>query len=423
MIRGTITDEDWARYYQNARRVREFIYPGENGEDKKVANHTKVRLAQLWRAPLLPALRRFVCPEVQAPGLFIQTLFLTPTLLDVEFRFISENEDEAIGSLLCTIADECPALQRLVLGGTLSARSLAYILRLRHLRKLELKHMGPAIDTQLFTEFSALDALEDLTIDLTNSPSSSFTFSTGFLHLTSLNITAPFPITSEILTGLATAGAPIEALTLCAPSGPLLPGWDIQLTALLTKACNAWPTSLHSVTLDHDGPWDHSDLDLMRITPLLHLQQLRALRIQGYNVSTTDAHVGRLAEAWPQLRVLMLPFDGSRSTEPTLAVLERLREMCPALVHLQIPIDVTVIPPVPELSPGPGHGLERLSVVRFNTQPVMRDMLRIARYLDALFPNVRRIENSDGEIVDMWDKVGAMVVAFRDARGSQAGWG
>ena len=59
-----------------------------------IVNHTKVHLTQLWNLLCLPALRRFLCPDVQASELVIHTLET------IELWFVPKPEDAATGSAI-----------------------------------------------------------------------------------------------------------------------------------------------------------------------------------------------------------------------------------------------------------------------------------------------------------------------------------
>ncbi|RDB17293.1 hypothetical protein Hypma_001931 [Hypsizygus marmoreus] len=418
VIRGVTREPDWNRYFYYARRVREFYYPGELGEDKKIANHTKVRLAQLWTTPLLPALRRFICLDVSAPGLFIHPLFLSHTIEHVELRFISDGEDEAVGTLLATISDEVPSLRSLILWGFMSIRTLSYVPELKNLQLLHLRHMGPAIDSQFIASIGAFEYLTDLAIDFNGSPYSRFPVDPGFTTLKQLSITATFNIAQDFLTSLS-KDVVLNSLSFVVPPGPFTMGWEDQLASLFSKICERWPSSLQSITLDHEGTWDHVSLSMSNFVPLVQLPHIKSLQVIQYLTTLSNDDIHQLASAWPNLETLSFPFDHgiAPNTKPTFSALYTLAALCPHIKSIQIPLTFQVIPPLPDPRPA-SRRLESLFIGCVDAPHTIPDLLIIAHHIDRLFPRLKLLANADGDI-DVWERVWCMIQAFRSVRSEE----
>ena len=413
-------EADWDRYWYYARRVRDFIYPSDSGEDEKIVNHTKVRLAQLWKLPLLPALRRFVCPDVQGPGLIIHTLFLTHTLETVELRFVTDPEDVAIGSVLAAMVDETPLLKNLVICGTLSKLSLSFVSQFNNLQSLELKQMGPAIDSQFFHQLGTLKSLTTLTVDLLDSLSTDFPIDAdGFPALTTLCIMADFPVMNTVISNLSAHKTDLSSLAFIGPPGSSTQGWEAQLTTLLNKICDHWAASLISLTIDQESDWEQTTLAMTNITPVFRLPNLTSFCIDRYTMVFSNDHIRQFATAWPSLEALHLPQDmriAPAGAEPSLSALFELTEMCPRLKRVQIPLHVKDVPAA-TAGDGPAHAstLEELIVGSQTGLYTNAEMLALARCLDRRFPRVRSLKHMRNAI-DMWEKVYLMILTLRSAR-------
>lgn len=392
--------------------MREFVYNGDNGDDRKMAFHTRVRIAQLWTTPLFPALRRFICPEVQAPGLFIHFLFLSPTIEYIELKQISEIEDEAIGTFLSTLVENVPSLQHLAMSGWLSDQSLLFVPQLKRLRSLEISTISAPISADLLHEIGTLECLSDLTIDLSSSSFVRFKLQGTFSHLQTLRITASFPVAQDVLTDIEASD--LEAIHLIAPMGLLPPGWHDQCKSLLELISIRW-TKLRGISLDHEGVYDHEILPTSMLPPLFQLSHLTDVEIRSFVFSASSADIQQCAAAWPRLQSLRFPPDSEGPTDASLTTLIHLANSCPDLRHLQLPFSIGTIPPL-SVSPSLSHRLESLVLGGFNIAPQFRDLMLIARHIDRLFPSLQTLRNATGIDPYLWDKVDIMIHTFQSVR-------
>jgi hypothetical protein len=380
-----------------------------------MANHTKVRVAQLWKTPLLPALKRFYCPEVRAPGLFIHFLFLSPTIQCIELKDVSDGEDEAVGTLLATISYEVPALRRLVLWGGLSGHSLSYVTQLRNLQSLELLGFGPIIDQAFMEQLGGLCYLKTLFLDLQGSPHSSFPTHGGFQALKHLTLISWFSLAEAVLTDVS------SELVSFACNAPGLPaaGWNDDCTSLLSMVSQRWPTSLTSVTIVHIGQWDDVTLTVSVLLPLLGLSNLERLRVDNFVLSVVDEDIRQLAMAWPKLKSLHLPFENDDTApKPSFAGIYTLAQYCPGLIYLHIPLSTGFIPALSEYKPKV-HQLRSLLIGGHNSGVLgLSESLLIARHFDRLFPHLDDLQHL-GRDITIWDKIFTMMQTFRAVRSDE----
>lgn len=109
-----------------------------------------------------------------------------------------------------------------------------------------------------------------------------------------------------------------------------------------------------------------------------------------FDISDDDFLQGSLA--WPNLQ--NFTFTGSqrtgRSYSASFKSLLHFAENCSRLTSLCLELNMMALPPAAQ-SPGPPHKLSSLKLGTTNG----RDSMHLARLLDGLFPNLRKIEVSD----------------------------
>ncbi|KAH6877378.1 hypothetical protein BKA70DRAFT_1207695 [Coprinopsis sp. MPI-PUGE-AT-0042] len=395
VVRGNVTQAEWDRFDWYGRKVRRFTYTSDPVH-LDIAMHVYFRLAQLRPSsqPLLPCLHQLRCPEISQNDFLISgvCLFFTPSLQSLEFGSITGVEDKLTGTFLFTIQMDGAQLENLVLKAkeakevSLTPETLDLILGFESLRSIELEKMGGIITTQWLQELGRKPRLEELTLDLTPTPTAStvatnpptplpepalITEEIGFRNLKSLMLTANLPFTLSFLTH--TTSTTIE--TVAAVTHADTP---TDRSAFITLLTTRYSHSLKSLALVHTpGPADTDSepdvpplLQLADIGPLLQLGQLEEFRLEGYEMAQmNDASVVRLASAWPNIVKLLLPYvpgdtdpdtddeGSSEARRPTVDSLRVLREMCPKLKHVRIPLDLLRIPlfvrPPPTLTPSP----------------------------------------------------------------------
>lgn len=377
-----------------------------------------VRLAQTWGCPLLPALKRLLCPEVNRSALFIHFLFLSPTIQCVELRNISGEDDRAVGSLLCTLSYEVPSLQRLVLCDGISKESLSYVTQLINLQSLELLQLGFILDPQFIGKLASLPHLETLSLDLEEYEYSTFPAHGGFRALKHFTITAPFPMVEDILTDISSELMSLAITGLPAVGWTGDEDWIGDCTSLFEIISRQWQASCVDITIDHSRHWYDSNLmPMAALSPLFQLSNLECFKMNSFDLAiVTDDEIRQFAMAWPLLKSLHLPFkpDGSILI-PTLGSLYTLAKHCPGLRSLCIPLTTAPIPALPA-DKSAVHYLRSLMIGSIVEPLGLPDLLLVARHLDSLFPQLQTLECLVAQSTDTWGKIFTMIQTFRAVR-------
>jgi hypothetical protein len=103
-------------------------------------------------------------------------------------------------------------------------------------------------------------------------------------------------------------------------------------------------------------------------------------------------------------------------TTTTIAALWSLAELCPSLSHLQIGLDVMTIPPFFD-DHVHSHGLIHLSVGSHHTTNVpSKDILKIARHIDRMFPRLEDVQVHDRYSSVLWGEVQHMMSVYKTIR-------
>lgn len=122
------------------------------------------------------------------------------------------------------------------------------------------------------------------------------------------------------------------------------------------------------------------------LKPLQKLQKLRSLRVQYPHglQGPSDKDYLELALACPRIRWLSLVFIPETSTPlATFLTLHHFATQCPYLDHLAVHVDLSTLPASPLIT---SHPLRELHI--HAPLPVTCDPGVLARYLDALFPDL-----------------------------------
>ncbi|RXW15705.1 hypothetical protein EST38_g10149 [Candolleomyces aberdarensis] len=356
VLRGTITPEDWDRFDWYARRVKKFCYT-RDPDNLDIAMHVYFRMAQLRTSPILPSLRHLYCPEISQQDFLISgvCLFLTPSLQVLEFHKITSVEDKLSGTFLHTLWNDGAQLDTIIFKGSgLSPGTLDLILNFPSLRSLELTGMGPAMELDWLKKVGAMPKLDDLALDFTLSRIEVVEEDLGFRDLKSLMVTAPLSFTRSILPYLATPSLETIVSVSCSDS-------QNDRTKFVEEVVERWGSTIRSFSLVHLMTGDNmEDIQMVTLAPLIPIKSLTGFRLEGYSFDLTDDNIRILGSAWPNLTKLLLPFLGSERVRPSIESLRILKELCPKLVHLRLPLDTSELPAfvpppiaVPRVAPPP----------------------------------------------------------------------
>ncbi|EAU81202.1 hypothetical protein CC1G_11284 [Coprinopsis cinerea okayama7 len=342
VLRGTPTPAEWARFDWYARRVKRFCYTRDPAH-LDIAMHVYFRMAQLRSTPLLPCLRHLYCPNISQSEFLISgvCLFLSPSLQSLEFAKITHIEDKLSGTFLHTLYEDGANLESVVFKGEgLSDGTLDLILPFEGLRMLELDGMGPVITLEWLKELGKKPKLEELALDFTNSSVEALQKDIGFANLKSLMLTAPISFTRAFIPNISSQS--LETVVAVSTRDS-----STERSAFISEIVDRYSSTLRSFGLVHVQNTDDppEELELSNLSRLLPLRNLEEFRLEGYSMNLTDENVTILALAWPNITKLLLPFIGPEKVRPTYASLVNLRDLCPRLEHVRIPLEIMGIPP------------------------------------------------------------------------------
>ena len=166
MIRGSLTEADWARLRDYTRTVSKFIVTDKDSE-ARISPAVFLRLARLQHPdmPLLPSLSDLVIVDADASITNLE-LLLTPSLNSLKASCIPEAQQSTFCSFLTAIEQEVPVLQTLILGpGRFLPSSLQTISKFNSLRHLELKHEDSKLPLAFFDNVGSLPMLNTFILD------------------------------------------------------------------------------------------------------------------------------------------------------------------------------------------------------------------------------------------------------------------
>lgn len=196
-------------------------------------------------------------------------------------------------------------------------------------------------------------------------------------------------------------------------------------TRVMAHLCNStvdllaerWGDTLEGVafTLEGCSTPSHS-LSQDAFQRLASLPKLEYLEVEGcvIGAGATDK-IGSLVTS-PALKVLRLPYSTPANDTP-LSQLQHIAIACPSLTAVRCRLDI--MSPVPVNLAPISHNLEVLTVGNSRANHDAQAILRIARYLDLLFPNLKEIaivEGGEGNTTNQWKAVHDVVKMYQAAR-------
>ena len=477
-MRGVISKSDFQKFLVHAGHVREFTLSNDRdgpGNRFNIAPDTFVRLGQLQNrhspGPLFPALTRLRLINPVESTMSQLPLFLTPSLRSLDFMNVPTNQHSALLSFLITLVDEEPHLTTITFSSVFTTACLEACLNFKFLRHLELKEVNILIDFKLVIAIGALPELETLVLDgrrscWEDSESKKPIKSMGFLCLKKFHITGTLglirflykTVGSEVLKDLwltlvRTAPLPRRTPTMKL-SKTSAPSSSAELDSTTRDFCNLIQEGLGRRTfksirlnqlLDYNDfdDWDFrppskpSDLPVTILDLLLEHTNLQHLEIVGWTLPETTFGPRILFRNTntSNLKTIRLPVDSKASTISLIDLLY-IAKSHPNLVFLQCGIKSLSNFTSPTLSVKmPSHGLKILSVgtstkaadtgnqilfVETWLEAVdaidLKQKMSIAAFLDALFPNLERIETQAGAGSKQWEDIYDLVKMCQTSR-------
>jgi hypothetical protein len=293
------------------------------------------------------------------------------------------------------------------------------IVRFKQLRSLELSYVVSMSDFALWEVVGTLPSLANFTLAippeaLAHAPENSNSRSGG-------------PKYFEALESLCVAGSVffIQHLLRLIDS-PCLKSIEVFLNrvrtehvhedndrfiSFITVVASKWSQSLKNLDIT-TIPFPSRETAVSKCLMLLtDLHEMQTFDLMGMTI--TDDDVRRLVMSWSKLRTLSL------DTFISLSTLRIIAENCPELRHLLIELDTSTIPPFDTSSKSLHHNLEILTVAGVhpsNTQTTLKCQIQVSRYLDLIFPYLKRVESIMQREEVFWLGISDLVELCQDAR-------
>lgn len=411
MLNGPITDRDWSRFDAYANRVRDLTVVSEH---HRIHAAVYLEISQS-RKTLCPALRNFkavVSNDVPELILMWSPLLRKVTINVMELAKEGETAQfsYSLNRFLNGLGRHAPDLQDLtILGSFLASPDLTTFRQLRSIDMSELNDCS-VFTFRMFGSMSHIQNLARLYISLDNlsdipeHPIAQFDF------LEDLYLLGPVSSVTQILELLA---APrLRELAIDFRTDPLhvVPDLDNLSVKRCFEALASHCLSLRVLGFQAESMYpslyDRFIISPSSLRPLFALQKLTDLDFDGFPLfSISDNDVATMALSWPNISNLKIPNTIEGASVPTFVGLRHLSSGCPNLQTLEMSVD-TVAP------------LSRISKKSFSTHKlkefhpqlsVIGDTTIAARYLDQIFPNLRKIHPTSGKYGKDWKEVDKLI--------------
>ncbi|KAI0962272.1 hypothetical protein AcV7_001152 [Taiwanofungus camphoratus] len=429
---GDITEDEWTRFQQYARRVRTLchdLYGTKSNIDSMVytylVRHNKGQ-------PLLPFLRELEWGQLLSTNMDLLA-FASPTLRRFRFQFNgkadrnkpSPGRNFGLQVLIRTMLSVAPGLKDVSVSNFGNPLYYMPITRCSNIRKVEITDRQPVLNVTILQALSTMKNLADLSlIPLTWEEESNLVSVTltGLQRLvvkgTARNMTRFFKILS----------APNLCSLVLRVQGDAHHA-ERNFHDCLVAACTQYGSSLRAIHLlssfhllgENLSPV--ADVSLMGfIEPLLGLHDIETISIRcGFNhhckVSAKDQDIHDMATAWPNLTELDLSYRPAMEA-PSIASIVDFALLCPKLRTLALPSLNTGFPSNLDQYPILSHNLRKL---RFGyPTDAETDSLRMAQFIDRFFPNLDTADDALRYLEQMPDeRVVTLLIAFQSVRKQQ----
>ena len=396
-------DRDRLLYYSRKVKIFEFIY-----KEPEVHPSTYLRIGQLFSSGLFPSLRHlsYDLDYYNKMSYFQIFLHLVSPLLDsLELSDIKDVENTIVGPFLASLSSQM--LRRIVLtNGKLSGDILKKsIVHFKHLRSIELLDAVSMENFVVWEVLGTLPSLEDVILLDTNphlthaqGPESSNSRSGGpryFEALKSLHVTSSFIFIRHLLGFI---DSPCLKSIKIYPVIYHLPDQlepEDLFTPSMTLISSKWSQSLKNLVISSSPSGRTERYSISKC--LILLKNLRNMQtfFLDWRMKTLDDDDEMMVMSWPKLKTLNL-----NQTQVSLLTLMEIAKNCPELRHLHIQLDTSYIPHFDTSSKSLHHSLEDLTVGRahpstISTKTTLECQIKVARYLDLIFPYLKSIKSYD----------------------------
>ena len=418
----------WGRFDVHARRVRTiYMVPLRIA----ISPNIYLRIRAMRDSPLLPGLKNIFIPNNSSIDLS-SALFLASgsTLNMVELDGNATADRQFFVPFLSSLYIKSPGLSHLAIRGDVLSGSLESISRFTKLQSLEIRLFNaPHTQLQVLRKLGQLPHLLDLTIDTGTTATSSrpYTNSTSIdnpkfrrlRHLQILGTTASISCILDELKGLTN----LTALKINKI-------WDGRMGSSVESA---WNSSFEVISTFSAVEDIEITLDLNRgqnshmacsFAPLFKLENMKSF-VTNFDMAPPgfDDNFPLLAHSFPKLKKLVVSRAPSFSGR-TLACLFYLSLECPDLREIKIALSSDISYNLNAIKNLPvyrnhHHPLEKLHIdSNFGQllQPIQ--LVRVARFLDHMFPNLSTLETDNSKTTEAanWMGIHELRLALRDAR-------
>jgi hypothetical protein len=356
-------------------------------------------------------------------------------------------EDKLIGTFLHTLLCEGARIERAVLVGEgLTRDTLEYLGRCVYLRSLVVSGMGRHIRMDVVRSLGSIPGLEELELDLEESGllsvnESGVVFDSGmrspgggggsengscggvdlgFRELVSLEFVAPLSFVKTFLMSIGTTQLKHVGFESSVEG-------TVDRRDLLNYIAGRWKDVLVHFRMVHNAETGAEEdavppsITMDTISPLLAVSQLAHLEIDGYSLELSDSNLADMANAWPGIHTLHLPFMGAGTQRPSVLSLQMLSQRCPELRFLTLPLDTTEFAIFPQQETTRMsvslHRLQILTVAGTDDAWELRRAMHLARVIDHLFPYLAKVcAHGDEREGGWWAQVHQMVKMCQSVR-------
>ncbi|KAH9474463.1 hypothetical protein JR316_0012922 [Psilocybe cubensis] len=462
---GNIKGDVIKKVLSYAENIGQFTLKEDAGSErpKSIDPGSIVRLAYICgqekRGPLLSSLQTLKI-DGATTTLCQLPLFLTPSLRSVEISNVQKPFHENILVFLSSLADEAPLLTHLSFGsGCTPADWLPTWFKFGKLRHLDITDCMDLQSCDVLQTLGTLMELESLKLDvkwstqyvgrsdrrmnpaifggdMKKDDAASTTSKPGFLtswfiNLKTLSVTSQLKIMDDLLSLIDSKNMQSISLDLIPEQGSLADK-VISSLELFKQSTGKWANTLVNISLQLPEEKKKTaaaaafpKLSSEDLEILLKPQNLEKLDISGIGLNFTPFD-SLSSKKLTKLKELHLPLHKG-SSYLTFESLRRVAETFPRLISFRCGIDLcSHVPQYSNTSAGNSnllaHPLEILHVGKSNAVSnafAMEEqrLLDIARHLNILFPNLKRIEVSKDESdFCRWESIDRMVKLCQSTR-------
>jgi len=239
-----------------------------------------------------------------------------------------------------------------------------------------------------------------------------------FPNLWSANIRGSAAIIEDLVKRVSSTA--LERLTLRMVAHESSTDLDdaVSFIAVIDFSSKLWGNSLAHVSLHASGFSAPLPLRRKTVKSLVHLPEVQHLEISGWRVGLciVDDLCSQARTEPSKLQTLLLP----KESPVLFSRLKSIVDACPLLVSLRCRIEVTSLDLTNPIDPSSltPHNLEFLCVGDAEPMLDSNDLLRVAIYLDSLFPCLKSIEkfNRDLQSFSQWAYIQRLITMLQTAR-------